>query len=122
MKTMTYMKKILLLLFIHLVSFSIYAQEDLLKEAENAYVKEDYTKAIELYESILNKNGESAAVYYNLGNANIRKQGCADEPECTGRICEDRRDGQFFGSSRGTVSFAVSAFAADPHAGGAAAV
>ncbi len=32
-------------------------------------------------------------------------------------FCEDRRDGQFFGSSRGTVSFAVSAFAADPHAG-----
>ena len=29
---------------------------------------------------------------------------------------------QLFSSSRGTVSFAVSAFAADPHAGGAAAV
>ncbi len=66
---MTYMKKILLLLVVSLVSFSICAQEDLLKEAENAYVKEDYNKAIELYESILNKNGESAAVYYNLGNA-----------------------------------------------------
>ena len=30
--------------------------------------------------------------------------------------------GQLFGSSRGTVSFAVGAFAADPHAGRAAAV
>ena len=30
--------------------------------------KEDYAKAIELYEGILKSNGESAAVYYNLGN------------------------------------------------------
>ena len=37
--------------------------------AEVAYTKEDYAKAIELYEGILKSNGESAAVYYNLGNA-----------------------------------------------------
>ena len=61
-------------------------------------------------------------LYYNLENPNVRKRGRADEPECTGRICEDRRDGQLFGSSRGTVSFAVGAFAADPHAGRAIAV
>ena len=40
-----------------------------MKEAEVAYTKEDYAKAIELYEGILKSNGESAAVYYNLGNA-----------------------------------------------------
>ena len=48
---------------------SAYAQDTALKEAEVAYTKEDYAKAIELYEGILKSNGESAAVYYNLGNA-----------------------------------------------------
>ncbi|MDY6005601.1 MAG: tetratricopeptide repeat protein [Parabacteroides sp.] len=45
------------------------AQESTLKEAEEAYAKEDYTQAIELYESGLKSYGESAMVYYNLGNA-----------------------------------------------------
>ena len=45
------------------------AQESSLKEAEEAYAKEDYTQAIELYESVLKSYGESAMVYYNLGNA-----------------------------------------------------
>ena len=45
------------------------AQESTLKEAEEAYAKEDYTQAIELYESVLKTYGESAMVYYNLGNA-----------------------------------------------------
>lgn len=66
---MTYMKKVLLLLFVQLLALSAFAQEVEIKEAETAFTKEDYTKAIELYESILNKNGESAAIYYNLGNA-----------------------------------------------------
>ena len=44
------------------------AQESTLKEAEEAYAKEDYTQAIELYESVLKSYGESAMVYYNLGN------------------------------------------------------
>lgn len=69
MKTVIYMKKVWLLFFIQLAAFSVYAQEAALKEAEDAYAGKDYNKAIELYESILNKNGESAAVYYNLGNA-----------------------------------------------------
>ena len=34
-------------------------------------------------------------LYYNLENPNVRKRGRANEPECTGWICEDRRDGQF---------------------------
>ena len=32
------------------------------------YIKDDYTTAIQIYESLL-KNGESADVYYNLGNS-----------------------------------------------------
>lgn len=45
------------------------AQESTLKEAEEAYAKENYAQAVELYESVLKSYGESAVVYYNLGNA-----------------------------------------------------
>lgn len=51
------------------VALPAYGQEAELKEAENAYNSEDYAKAIELYESVLKSHGESANVYYNLGNA-----------------------------------------------------
>lgn len=63
------MKKIFLILFVQVVSFNICAQEAVIKEAETAYTQKDYNKAIELYEKILKENGESASIYYNLGNA-----------------------------------------------------
>lgn len=62
-------KKILLFFLIQCLAWSAYAQDSAIKEAEEAYTKEDYNKAIELYENILKSNGESAAIYYNLGNA-----------------------------------------------------
>lgn len=62
-------RKIGLLLLVQCLAFVGYAQESVVKEAETAYAKEDYTKAIELYEDILKDNGESAEIYYNLGNA-----------------------------------------------------
>ena len=116
------MKKIYIYLLFVVIGISPIYSQTTLTQANEAYGQEDYIKAIELYEQTLREQGVSSDLYYNLGNPNVRKRGCADEPECTGWICEDRRDGQLFGSSRGTVSFAVSAFAADPHAGGAAAV
>ena len=61
-------KALFSLLALCLTSFA-FAQETMLKEAESAYAQEDYAKAIELYESVLKNYGESAAVYYNLGNA-----------------------------------------------------
>lgn len=71
MKTIISIKKIGFLFFIQLAIFSVSAQDISIaqKQAEEAYTKEDYNEAIELYEDILNKNGESSAVYYNLGNA-----------------------------------------------------
>lgn len=69
MKVNIYMKKILFLLLIQCFCGSLYAQDAAIKEAEVAYTKEDYSKAIELYEGILKSNGESAEIYYNLGNA-----------------------------------------------------
>lgn len=37
--------------------------------ADDAYVAGDYEQAIQLYEQILETQGEAAAVYYNLGNS-----------------------------------------------------
>lgn len=56
-----------LLIFLPLSSF---AQTK--ANADSAYIDEDYDKAIEIYSAIL-KNGESADVYFNLGNAYYRK-------------------------------------------------
>lgn len=37
--------------------------------ADSAYAQADYATAIHIYEQLLDKEGESASVYYNLGNA-----------------------------------------------------
>lgn len=38
-------------------------------EADSAYIRNDFAAAVELYESILKNDGESADIYYNLGNS-----------------------------------------------------
>lgn len=63
------MKKIFLLLFTLFCTVSLFAQDNAIKEAETAYMQEDYAKAIEVYENILQSYGPSAQIYYNLGNA-----------------------------------------------------
>ena len=57
-----------ILLTILLVTTKLSAQ-DLLQAANEAYTQNDFAKAIELYEAALKENGESATVYYNLGNS-----------------------------------------------------
>lgn len=42
---------------------------DLLQEGNQAYIDGNYEKAIEMYSEILDSGYESAALYYNLGNA-----------------------------------------------------
>lgn len=69
MKMNINMKKILFFLLAQFVVLGVYAQETAIKEAETAYTQEDYNKAIELYEGIIKSHGESAAIFYNLGNA-----------------------------------------------------
>lgn len=39
------------------------------EQADSAYTNNDFAKAIELYENILANEGESADIYYNLGNS-----------------------------------------------------
>ena len=69
MKMNINMKKIVFFLLIQFFALSMFAQETAIKEAEAAYTKEEYGKAIELYEGVLKSNGPSVAIYYNLGNA-----------------------------------------------------
>lgn len=69
MKMNINMKKFLFFLLVQFVALGTFAQETAIKEAEAAYMKEDYDKAAELYEGLLKAYGESAEIYYNLGNA-----------------------------------------------------
>jgi len=55
--------------FFILATGFVSAQEDMIKVAETAYMQENYSQAIELYEEILKIYGDSHEVYYNLGNA-----------------------------------------------------
>ncbi len=65
-------KKTNILLLLGLVTIAqLFATEpdQIMEEANMAYINENYHEAIELYESILEMELESASLYYNLGNA-----------------------------------------------------
>ncbi len=65
-------RKIYTILLLSMVTTAqLFATEpdQIMEEANIAYINEKYHKAIELYESILEMDVESASLYYNLGNA-----------------------------------------------------
>ena len=64
------MKFYLAFIFSFLFSVTLVAQD--FKTANELYMAENYDEAIAAYESILNTGVESAALYYNLGNAYFR--------------------------------------------------
>ncbi len=64
------MKKILILLAVLMVGISSKAQT--LEEASAAYSKGEFGKAVKIYESLKKTNGESAQIYYNIGNCYYR--------------------------------------------------
>lgn len=70
MKRNINMKKIVYLVLSLLLIFSStsYAQGPTKADGDKAYSKNNFNSAIQIYESIL-KNGESADLYYNLGNS-----------------------------------------------------
>ncbi|UCD63558.1 MAG: tetratricopeptide repeat protein [Candidatus Zixiibacteriota bacterium] len=59
----------LLLLVVSAAGVSADAVDDEFSSANRFYEKKDYASAIRLYRSILVQGGESAALYFNLGNA-----------------------------------------------------
>ena len=63
------MKKIYLSLLFVFASVLAYGQETTKAQADSAYINNDYASAVYLYEDILANQGESADIYYNLGNS-----------------------------------------------------
>ena len=54
---------------LYISCLNVYAQEEDIRKAETAYAAEQYSQAIETYESLLKNYGASCEIYYNLGNA-----------------------------------------------------
>ncbi|MBS1764411.1 MAG: tetratricopeptide repeat protein [Bacteroidetes bacterium] len=67
------MRRILYLIIVSIgiLTASAFAQsaDDLFKQGNDFYLKQNYNQAIEKYESILNSGTTSFEVYFNLGNA-----------------------------------------------------
>jgi tetratricopeptide (TPR) repeat protein len=63
------MKKIVIIMFVSLISFVSVGQQELISRGDSAYGKEMYIDAIGFYEEVLKEGYESAQLYYNLGNA-----------------------------------------------------
>lgn len=70
------MKKFIYTIMFAALSLAVSAQTDKVA-ADSAYVKGEYKAAIEIYESLVANNGESADVYYNLGNAYYKSENIA---------------------------------------------
>lgn len=70
------MKKFIYTIMFAALSLAVSAQTDKVA-ADSAYVKGEYKAAIEIYESLAANNGESADVYYNLGNAYYKSENIA---------------------------------------------
>lgn len=70
------MKKVIIYIIVCLFSTNILANSNFSTNknvtkvlGDSAYQKGDYSLAIEIYENILKSQGESTAIYYNLGNS-----------------------------------------------------
>lgn len=65
------MKKLIILLF-SLLIISYVSAQPLIEKANTAYSEGEFEQAAQLYKDAINQNGESATVYYNLGNTYYR--------------------------------------------------
>lgn len=67
------MYRYIFVIFISLAGiFSVSAASPLLEQAEKAYQNESYQEAADIYKKIIETEGTSADIYYNLGNAEYR--------------------------------------------------
>lgn len=60
------------IIFIILCLLAPFVRANVASEADSAYVRDDFPRAIELYRTALNQGEVSATLYYNLGNAYYR--------------------------------------------------
>lgn len=63
------MKRLFNIILALLLTSTIFAQDDLLRKANELYTKDQFKEAIDVYNQILMSNLESPEVYFNLGNA-----------------------------------------------------
>lgn len=63
------MKRLLNTILALAICTAVFAQDDLLRKANDLYMKDQFKQAIETYNQILKTNMESPEVYFNLGNA-----------------------------------------------------
>lgn len=63
------MKRLFNTILALLFATALFAQEDLLRKANDLYTQEKFTEAIDAYNELLMTNLESPEVYFNLGNA-----------------------------------------------------
>ena len=75
------MKRIYIYLLLIIGSLNIHANEEnpipSKTMADSAYINNDFVSAIDMYETILNNEGESADIYYNLGNSYYKMENIA---------------------------------------------
>jgi tetratricopeptide (TPR) repeat protein len=71
-KKMKAMKKVILIFTVCMATALNLSAQGVIEQANEAYSAGDFQKAAELYQSAIKEKGESAAVYYNLGNAFYR--------------------------------------------------
>ena len=71
------MKKIIFIISI-ILYLPTFADNPLFIEANHHYNTENYSSAISLYDSIIENNLESSAIYYNLGNCYYKTQDWAN--------------------------------------------
>ncbi len=71
------MKRLIFILSL-LFCIQTFAGEQLFLQANKEYANENYTAAVSLYDSILNKGLESSELYYNLGNCHYKAQDWAN--------------------------------------------
>jgi tetratricopeptide (TPR) repeat protein len=66
------MKKLFFISLFALSTLTLFAQSISVKKANELYAQKDYETALQQYEAILQTQGQSAELYYNLGNAYYR--------------------------------------------------
>jgi tetratricopeptide (TPR) repeat protein len=72
LRNITDMKKAFLAGVFTLFAVALLAQPASIKEANASYAQKNYATAIQQYEAVLQSQGSSAELYYNLGNAYYR--------------------------------------------------
>ncbi len=69
------MNKLLIVFFSFIIPISLLANNEILfQKANKHYTEGQYELTIEVYDSLLNANIESANIYYNLGNAHFKNE------------------------------------------------